>query len=78
MVDETAVVEAAATAAQEVIFSRLGRDAVTDLDVRVTFEADRLEVDVYVEAPDADEDDVRQVVDDAALAARAAADDCLA
>ena len=69
--DET-VVQTAAEAAEGVIFSRMKRSAVDDYDVRVTFEDGVLEVDVYVEAPDADEE---RVADDAALAARSAVDD---
>lgn len=73
---DSAVVEAAATAAEEVIFSRCSRGAVEDLDVTVTFEDGVLEVDVFL---DTDESgiDADQVADDAALAARAAADDLL-
>jgi hypothetical protein len=68
------VVEAAATAAEDTVFSRLDSGTVEDYDVTVTFEEGILEVDVYVEAPDADGDPER-VADDAALAARGAVDD---
>lgn len=71
--DET-VVETAAEAAQGFVFSRLKRSAVDDLDVIVSFEDGVLTVDVYLLAPDVDED-VEQIADDAALAARAAVDD---
>ena len=71
------VVQTAAEAAEDVIFSRLKQSAVDDYDVRVTFEDGILEVDVYVEAPDADADEER-VADDAALAARSAVDDLFA
>jgi hypothetical protein len=68
------VVEAAAAAAGDLVFARLDRGAVEDYDVTVSFEKGILEVDVYVEAPDADADADR-VADDAALAARSAVDD---
>lgn len=74
--DET-VVETAAEAAQGVVFSRLGRSDVEDLDISVTFEDGVLTVDVYLLAPDAHED-VDQIADDAALAARAAVDELFA
>lgn len=67
------VVRAAAEAAEGVIFSRYKQSEVRDVDVTVRFEDDVLEVDVYLNAP-GDADDV---ADDAALAARAAADDLL-
>ena len=71
------VVEAAAEAAEGLVFSRLATGDVEDLDITVTFEEGVLDVDVYVHAPDAD-DDVDQVAEDAALAARAAGDDLFA
>lgn len=71
------VVEAAAEAAEGLVFSRLATGDVDDLDITVTFEEGVLDVDVYVHAPDAD-DDVDQVAEDAALAARAAVDDLFA
>ena len=71
------VVETAAKAAEGLVFSRLGRSDVDDLDVTVTFEDGVLEVDVYVDAQDASVD-LQQVADDAALAARAAVDDLFA
>ena len=71
------VVEAAAAAAEELVFSRIDRGDVTDYDVTVTFEDGVLEVDVYVEAPDADVDADR-VADDAALAASGAVDELFA
>jgi hypothetical protein len=71
------VVQTAAAAAEDVIFSRFDVDEVRDFDVSVTFEDGILEVDVYLDAPDgrADED---RVADDAALAARSAVDDLFA
>jgi len=71
------VVEAAAEAAEGLVFSRLATGDVDDLDVTVTFEDGVLDVDVYVHAPDADAD-VEQVAEDAALAARGAVDDLFA
>jgi len=68
------VVRAATTAAENVIFSRYDTSAVRDFDVAVTFEDRVLEVDVYLDVPD---DDPEQVADDAALAAGAAVDDLL-
>jgi hypothetical protein len=70
------VVQAAASAAEDVIFARFDRSNVDDFDVTVTFEDGILEVDVYLHAPDARGDDDR-VADDAALAARSAVDDLL-
>ncbi|MBO4247029.1 MULTISPECIES: DUF3194 domain-containing protein [Halomicrobium] len=71
--DET-VVETAATAAEDVVFSRYDTGTVEDLDVTVSFEDGVLDVDVYVNAPDGRHDEA-QVADDAALAAQAAVDD---
>jgi len=70
------VVRTAADAAERVIFSRIDRADVEDVDVTVSFEDRRLEVDVYVHAPGAVVD-TQQVADDAALAARAAVDELL-
>jgi hypothetical protein len=68
------VVQTAARAAEDVVFSRYDRSEVEDLDVTVSFEDDVLEVDVYLNAPGSAD----RVADDAALAARAAVDDLLA
>lgn len=73
---DTEVVQAAAEAAEGVVFSRLDRSDVEDLDVTVSFEDRILEVDVYVNAPDALAD-VEQVAEDATLSARAAVDELL-
>lgn len=75
MPSDEEVVQTAAQAAENVVFSRLDRSTVEDLDVRVTFEDAVLEVDVYLDAGDADAD---RVADDAALAARGAVDDLFA
>ncbi|MFC7138681.1 DUF3194 domain-containing protein [Halosimplex aquaticum] len=71
--DET-VVQTAAEAAENVVFSRLDRSSVEDVDITVSFEDGILEVDIYLNAPDASGDPDR-VADDAALAARGAVDD---
>jgi len=71
--DDATVVQAAATAAENVIFSRYDRNEISDVDVTVTFEDGQLEVDVYLDAPG----DAEQVAEDAVLAARRAADDLL-
>jgi cytolysin (calcineurin-like family phosphatase) len=68
------VVETAAAAAEDVVFSRIAVSDLEDIDVTVSFEDDVLEVDVYVNAPDSSVDE-RRVADDAALAARGAVDD---
>jgi len=75
--DESDLVETAATAAEELVFSRYSRSELRDLDVTVSFEEGRLEVDVYLDAPD-DRQDPEQVAEDAVLAARTAADDLVA
>ncbi|QCC51553.1 DUF3194 domain-containing protein [Halapricum salinum] len=74
MPEDAEVVETAAEAAENVIFSRCDNSAVTDFDVTVTFEDGILEVDVYLNVDDPTVDEGR-VADDAALAARSAVDD---
>ena len=70
------VVRVAAEAAEGLVFSRYKQSAVRDLDVTVTFEEGVLEVDVYLNVPDAEDDsEPERVADDAALAAREAVDD---
>jgi hypothetical protein len=76
-VNDEEVVQTAAEAAEEVIFARYSRSDVRDVDVTVTFEDQRLEVDIYLDADDGQQDP-EQVVDDAVLAARNAADELLA
>lgn len=71
---DESVVQTAAEAAEDVIFSRYKQSAVRDYDVTVVFEAGVLEVDVYLNAPE-DQADPDQVADDAALAARRAVDE---
>ena len=73
------IVNAASEAAEGVVFSRYRRSAVRDVDVSVSFEDGLLEVDVYLNVPDADEgehvdDEAEQVADDAARAAVDAVD----
>ncbi|MFB6163248.1 MAG: DUF3194 domain-containing protein [Halococcoides sp.] len=72
-VDETAAVEAAADAAHEVVFSRYDRSDVDDIDVTVEYSDGELTVEVILDASG----DADRVADDAALAARSAADDHL-
>jgi len=74
MPSDEEVVQTAAEAAEGVVLSRFKQSNVRDLDVTVTFEEGVLEVDVYVNAPEAEGDEA-QVADDAALAAQAAVDD---
>ena len=73
--DET-VVQTASDAAEGFVFSQYKQSAVRDLDVTVSFEDGVLEVDVYLNAPDGEDDpDPERVADDAALAARQAVDE---
>lgn len=75
--DDEEIVQTAARAAEDVIFARYARSDVRDFDVTVSFEDERLEVDIYLDADDSQEDP-EQVADDAVLAARSAVDDLLA
>ena len=68
------VVETAAEAAEGLVFSRLSKSDVSDLDVTVTFEDGILEVDVYLTADDESADE-EAVAEDAVLAARSAVDE---
>ena len=68
------VVQTAAQAAEGLVFSRFKRSAVRDYDVEVTFEDGVLEVDVWINAPEA-EADAEVVAEDATLAARGAVDE---
>ncbi|WP_227375431.1 DUF3194 domain-containing protein [Haladaptatus halobius] len=77
MVSDEEVVRTAAEAAEDVIFSRIKQSQVKDFDVTVTFEEGILDVDVYVNASEADRDE-EKVANDAALAARAAVDELFA
>jgi len=70
------VVTTAAGAAEGLVLSRLSNSDVRDIDVTVTFEDGVLDVDVYLNAPDATDEE--QVAEDAALAARSAVDDLFA
>ena len=76
MPSDQEVVQTAAQAAEDVVFSRFDTSEVDDLDVRVTFEDEILEVDVYLDASGSADPD--RVADDAALAAQAAVDDLFA
>jgi hypothetical protein len=76
---DEAVVNTASEAAEGLVLSRFKQSDVRDLDVTVTFEDGVLEVDVYLNAPDADAElDPEQVADDAALAAEDAVDELFA
>ena len=76
-VDDTEVVQTAAAAAEEVIFSRYSRSQVRDFDITATFEDGEFELDIYLDVPD-DRQDSEQVAQDAVLAARSAVDELLA
>jgi hypothetical protein len=76
---DEAVVNTASEAAEGLVLSRFKQSDVRDLDVTVTFEDGVLEVDVYLNAPEAEGDlDPEQVADDAALAAQSAVDELFA
>lgn len=73
------IVAAASDAAEGVVFSRYRRSDVRDVDVTVAFDDGVLEVDVYLNVPDADaeervDEEAERVTDDAALAAVDAVD----
>lgn len=68
------VAHTAARAAEGLVFARLDRSGIQDLDVTVRFADGTLEVDVYLHAPDAGID-TQQIADDAARAGRAAVDE---
>jgi hypothetical protein len=74
---EDEVVQTAAQAAEDVVFSRLSRSDVEDIDITVSFEDGVLDVDVYLNTSDS-RMDADRVADDAALAARGAVDDLFA
>lgn len=65
------VVEEATTAAEDVIFTRCEAAALEDVDVTVQYTDGELAIDIYL---DGQRDGLQQVVDDAALAARRAAE----
>lgn len=70
------VVNAAAEAAEGVIFSNYSQSAVRDFDVTVKFEDGVLEVDVYLNAPEDPDPDV--VAQEAVDAAESAVDELFA
>ena len=76
MPSDDEVVQTAAEAAEGLILSRLSNSAVKDLDVTVSFEDDVLDVDVYLNAPEASDEE--QIAEDSALAARSAVDELFA
>ena len=63
----------ASDAAEGLVLSRYKQSEIRDLDVTVRFEDGRLEVDVYLDAPD--DPDPAVVADEAVEAAEAAVDD---
>jgi hypothetical protein len=67
------IVEAASDAAEGLVLSRYKQSEVRDLDVTVRFEDGRLDVDVYLDAPD--DPDPAVVASEAVEAAEAAVDD---
>ena len=67
------VVEAASDAAEGLVLSRYKQSEIRDLDVTVRFEDGRLEVDVYLDAPE--DPDPAVVASEAVEAAEAAVDD---
>jgi hypothetical protein len=71
---DEAVVQAAAEAAEGVVFDHYRQSEVTDLDVTVSFEDGVLDVDVYLNAPE-DGPDADAVVEEAVAAATAAVDE---
>lgn len=73
MPSDDEVVQTAAEAAEGLILSRLTNSSVKDLDVTVSFEDEVLDVDVYLNAPEADDEE--KIAEDAALAARSAVDE---
>lgn len=71
------VVDVAASAATDHIFSVYSRSEVTDLDVSVTFKDGELLVDIFLDTnanSPASEAEAQRVVDDAALVATDAVD----
>lgn len=75
---EEEATKAAAEAAEGVIFSRLDKGDVEDLDVTVRFTGGELSVDVFLETTDdapTSTPEEQQIADDAARAAAAAIDD---
>lgn len=72
MVSDETVVTEAVNAAESVIFSRLDRSTVTDVDIAIQFEDDELEIDIYLNADDVS--DLDRIADEAALAARETVD----
>ncbi len=75
-VEDSDVVRAAVDAAEDVIFSRIDRHDIDDVDVTVSFADGTLDVDVYLNAPDSPVD-TQQVAEDATLAAGSAVDSLL-
>jgi len=68
------IVQAASEAAEGVVLDRYKQSEIVDFDVTVTFEDGVLDVDVYLNAPDAGPDADR-VVEEAVAAATEAVDE---
>ena len=71
------VAQTAAEAAEGIVFAHYRKSAVDDLDVTVSFEADRLSVDVYLNPGDGTDPDPDTADEEAVAAAEAAVDDLL-
>ena len=81
MVTSEEIVDHAAEAATDHIFSHYDASDVVDLDIRVSFEDRELDVDVLFETAasvDTSPEQERQIVDDATVAAAAAVDRLIA
>ena len=66
------IVDQAAEAATDLIFSHYDASAVEDVDVSIAFEEEELSIDIYLKTgaeTDEDQERERRVADDAALAA---------
>lgn len=77
MPTDDVVVETAAQAAEDTVFSAFDRSELADLDISVQFTDGTLTVDVYID-PREDMHRADDVADDAAAAAQAAVDELFA
>lgn len=74
MVSEEVVVEKTTAAAEDVIFSRCDPSTLEDIDITIRYTEGRLDIDIYL---DGDSDELQQIAEDAALAARRVADELI-